>query len=130
MLFISGSAGNLHKTPFLTTDMTTSEGNTGHVGFVFHKQPELERALRDALSVHTASHFRSSCSVLYISEDPERVTVEYSDAQGATRKLCGTFLVGADGKTGYVRKRYLEPKGIRLERCEGYTTFPRFTDGR
>ncbi|KAK5722044.1 hypothetical protein LTR17_014480 [Elasticomyces elasticus] len=119
MLFISGSTSNLHKTPFLTTDMTTSEGNTSHVGFVFHKQPELERALRDAIDTRSASHFRTGCSVQSIDESSERVTVEYTDAQGATRKLCGAFLVGADGKTGYVRKRYLEPKGVRLERCEG-----------
>ncbi|KAK5683714.1 hypothetical protein LTR17_027262 [Elasticomyces elasticus] len=119
MLFISGSASNLHRTPFLTTDMTTSEGNTGHVGFVFHKQPELERALRDAIDTHSASHLRTGCSVQSVCEDPDRVTVEYTDAQGANRKLRGAFLVGADGKTGYVRKRYLEPKGVDLERCEG-----------
>ena len=119
MHFISGSASDLYKTPFLSTDMTTSEGNTSHVGFVFHKQPELERALRDAIKTLPASLFRTGCSVLSVSEDPERVIVEYTDSQGATRKLSGAFLVGADGKTGYVRKRYLEPKGVHLERCGG-----------
>ena len=120
MCFISGSESNLHKTPFLTKDLTTSEGNTGHVGFVFHKQPELERAIRDALHSHPASELRSQCTVRSVWEDSERVMVEYTDSQGESRKLAGAFLVGADGKTGYVRKRYLEPKGVQLERCEGY----------
>ncbi|KAK4549384.1 hypothetical protein LTR36_006381 [Oleoguttula mirabilis] len=119
MLFISGSDNNLHKTPFNTADLTTSEGNTSHVGFVFHKQPELEKALRDAIATHSASQLQSRCTVQSICEDSERVTVEYTDARGATRKLSGAFLVGADGKTGYVRKRYLEAKGVRLDRCEG-----------
>jgi len=119
MFFISGSENNLHKTPFLTTDMMTSEGNTGHVGFVFHKQPELERAIRDALDTHPASNLRTGCTVQSISEDSHRVCVEYTSAQGETRRLAGDFLVGADGKTGYVRKKYLEPKGVHLERCEG-----------
>ena len=26
-------------------------------------------------------------------------------------------MVGADGKTGYTRKKYLEPKGIIMEQC-------------
>lgn len=124
MFFISGSDKNLHKTPFLTTDMTTSEGNTAHVGFVFHKQPELERALRDAITTLSSSTFRSQCTVQSISEDAERVVVEYVDGQGTLRKLSGAFLVGADGKTGYVRKKYLEPKGVKMERCEGYAASP------
>lgn len=35
--------------------------------------------------------------------------VSYEDDQGKTQKLKGSWLVGADGKTGVVRKRFLEP---------------------
>ena len=36
-------------------------------------------------------------------------TVEYVDSQGSRQKVQGQWLVGADGKTGIVRKRFLEP---------------------
>ena len=120
MLFVGGYASNLHKKPFLITDLTTSNGNTGHVGFVFHKQPELEKAMRDAASGCSSSELRTGCTVQSISEDTERVEVHYVDSQGRKRQLCAPFLVGADGKTGFVRKKYLEPKGIQLDRCEGF----------
>ena len=45
--------------------------------------------------------------------------VQYVDAGGQERSIRGKFLIGADGKTGYVRKKYLEPKGITMDHCEG-----------
>lgn len=122
MQFISGNGDSLHKRPFLVKDFNTFNGNTGHAGFVFHKQPELEQALRDAANGWSSSQVRLGCTVRRISEDAMRVSVEYTDSQNTSRKLSARFLVGADGKTGYVRKKYLEPKGIQLERCEGYAT--------
>jgi 2-polyprenyl-6-methoxyphenol hydroxylase-like FAD-dependent oxidoreductase len=42
--------------------------------------------------------------------------VEYTDSQGSGKQIRGQFLVGADGKTGIVRKHFLEPTaGIRQE---------------
>jgi hypothetical protein len=47
-----------------------------------------------------------------LCEDP--LTVEYKDNAGVRQRICGGFLVGADGKAGVVRKRFLEPvAGIR-----------------
>ena len=100
--FVSGTGHDLMKKPLLTMDYGTTEGGTGHVGFICHKQPALEKAIRQA-----------------VSEDEDQVYVEYDDANGDRRHLQARFLVGADGKTGFVRKRYLEPKGILMERCEG-----------
>jgi 2-polyprenyl-6-methoxyphenol hydroxylase-like FAD-dependent oxidoreductase len=59
---------------------------------------------------------RSNSTVTAISEDKDWVYVEYTDKEGQTCKLRSMFLVGADGKTGFTRKKYLEPKGITMER--------------
>lgn len=100
-------------------DNSTSEGGTGHVAFICHKQPALEKAIRDNISDSHYSQLRSRCLVTGISEDEHSVTVQYVNADGQTKSIQGKFLVGADGKTGYVRKKYLEPKGITLDHCEG-----------
>lgn len=116
--FLSGVHKDLSKQPLLSMDYSTSEGGTGHVGFICHKQPALERAIRDSMFDNSYSEMRSSCLVTGISEDNERVTVHYINAQGQATSIRSRFLVGADGKTGYVRKKYLEPLGITMNKCE------------
>ncbi|UNI15993.1 hypothetical protein JDV02_002473 [Purpureocillium takamizusanense] len=49
-------------------------------------------------------------------EDSDWVYASYVDASGDLRTVRGKFLVGADGKTGFTRKQYLEPRGVTLER--------------
>ncbi|KAK5070296.1 hypothetical protein LTR64_002136 [Lithohypha guttulata] len=116
--FLSGVHKDLSKRPLLSMDYSTSEGGTGHVGFICHKQPALERAIRDSMSDNSYSEMRSRCLVTGISEDSECVTVHYINAQGQATSIQSRFLVGADGKTGYVRKKYLEPQGITMNKCE------------
>ena len=103
----------------LSFDYGTSEGGTGHPGFICHKQPVLEKAIRDVIVQTSCCDFRPCCTVIAIEEDTDRVLVRYLDASGDERRLSGSFLVGADGKTGFVRKKYLEPRGISMDRCEG-----------
>lgn len=117
--FISGRHTDLSTRPILSIDYSTSEGGTGHVGFICHKQPALEKAIRDKIGESQYSQLRSKCLVTGVSEDEESVTVQYLDANGYPESIRGKFLVGADGKTGYTRKKYLEPKGITLDHCEG-----------
>lgn len=119
MRFISGYASDFSKAPFLKMRLGTSEGPTGHVGFIIHKQPELERALRDAAAMHDCCQFRSRSKVESIEEDEDYVTVGYTDATGLKRELRAPLIVGADGKTGFVRKNYLEPKDIVMESSQG-----------
>ena len=120
MRFVPGTAPNLMTPPFLGFDLTSSDGGTGHVHIIFHKQPELERSIRDAILLTSCSELRPNKLLTSITEDDSNVTVEYTDQSGSISRIRAPFLVGADGKTGYVRKRYLEPKGILMERCEGY----------
>ncbi|KAL3442483.1 hypothetical protein BJX65DRAFT_298994 [Aspergillus insuetus] len=116
--FVGGVHHDLHRTPFLCFDTASSEGNTGHVGAMRHKQPVLERYLRTVMEKSEPCELRSRCTLTSISEDGDRVTATYHDHTGAEKHIQAKFLVGADGKTGYTRKQYLEPKGIRLEWAE------------
>ncbi len=51
-----------------------------------------------------------------ISEDAEWTYITYTSPSGKETHLRSKFLVGADGKTGFTRKKYLEPRDIKLER--------------
>ncbi|KAJ5974815.1 monooxygenase [Penicillium waksmanii] len=116
--FVSGIHQDLHKTPFLSFDTSSSEGNTGHIGAMRQKQPALEKHLRSVIEGSKFSMLRSSCALTSIDEDNNWVYTSYRDPAGAEKKLRAKFLVAADGKTGYTRKHYLEPKGIQLEWAE------------
>lgn len=72
------------------------------------------------MAANGLSQLRSGCVVTHISESKEWTYCEYTNSEGKTRRLRSRFFVGADGKTGYTRKKYLEPKGIQMERAHKY----------
>ena len=90
-------------------------GNTGHVGLMCHKQPTLEKHLRSVISASSCSCLRNNCTLTSISEDEDWVYAKYLDSAGVERQIRSKFLVGADGKTGYTRKKYLEPQGVQMQ---------------
>jgi 2-polyprenyl-6-methoxyphenol hydroxylase-like FAD-dependent oxidoreductase len=67
--------------------------------------------------------FTQGVTLTNITEDTDSVTITYEDDTGTKKSskvltllnslIQGKFLVGADGKVGYVRKHYLEPKGVK-----------------
>jgi len=118
LFFISGKQGLTTK-PFMQMDMSTTEGGTGHVAAICHKQPILEKNIRLAVSKCPSSELRLGTTVTAIEEDDDGVRAKYIDANGEVRWIRGKFLVGADGKTGFTRKNYLEPKGVLLETLSG-----------
>ncbi|KAJ5579400.1 hypothetical protein N7450_008267 [Penicillium hetheringtonii] len=118
--FIGGTHRNLHANPFLHFDTASTEGQTGHVGVLAHKQPILEKHLRSTVESSTLCELRSNCLLTSISEDDDWVYATYKDASGEEKNLRAKFLAAADGKTGFTRKMYLEQKGIRLEWAEQY----------
>ena len=75
----------------------------------------MEKHLRLAATRHDCSQIRVACTVTEIEEDVDWVYCRYSDSSGTERRIRGKFLVGADGKTGFTRKRYLEPRGVTLD---------------
>lgn len=58
---------------------------------------------------------RLGATLMSIHEDDDWVYVSYADSEGQVQNLQSKFLVGADGKTGFTRKKYMEPRGIRME---------------
>ncbi|KAG2179706.1 hypothetical protein INT44_006554 [Umbelopsis vinacea] len=113
--FVAGIHNDLYKRPFLTFDLGLGDGGGGHMGLLAHKQPALEKNLRLKMSREPTVDFRPSSTVVNISEDHDNVYVDYKDKEGSIVKICSKFLVAADGKTGFTRKQYLEPKGIIME---------------
>lgn len=113
--FISGQQHDLAARPFMKMDYRTSEGGTGHVGFICHKQPVLEKCLRDVIMASKSCNLRPNSTLTSISEDSTWVYIDYEDANHVMHHIRGKFLVGADGKTGYTRKQYLEPRGILMK---------------
>ncbi len=84
-------------------------------GFFF-KQPTMEKHVRSAIAQSPSSEFRVQSTVTSISENDDWVYTEYADAEGKTPRIKSKFLVGADGKIGFTRKMYLEPRGVVMEK--------------
>lgn len=115
--FVGGRSKTLSTKPFMSMNYNTSEGGTGHPGFMSHRQPLIEKNLREA-AAHTGYHeLRPQSTVTSISEDVDWVYVTYTDATGKDCTLRSKFMVGSDGKTGFTRKKYLEAKGILMEQA-------------
>jgi 2-polyprenyl-6-methoxyphenol hydroxylase-like FAD-dependent oxidoreductase len=78
----------------------------------------MERCLRQVISSQSESELRTGSTITAIEETKEEVIVTYMTSAGELTKLRAKFLVGADGKTGFTRKKYLEAKGITMEKDE------------
>lgn len=115
--FLSGKQG-LNTKPFMRMNLDAT-GPSGHVGAIAHKQPVLEKNIREAGKRFPVSQVRLGSTITSIDEDENGVTALFHDDDGRERQIRGKFLVGADGKTGFTRKQYLEPKGILLEALPG-----------
>ncbi|KAJ0286645.1 hypothetical protein CBS470a_005756 [Colletotrichum nupharicola] len=105
-----------NTTPFYRMEITTSNSLEQCVpeGFL-QNQPKLEHALRRAIEKTSYCSLRTNCTVVGRSTEVPP-TVEYLDGQKSRRFLRGQWLIGADGKTGIVRKHFLEPTaGIKQE---------------
>ncbi|ENH64132.1 3-(3-hydroxy-phenyl)propionate/3-hydroxycinnamic acid hydroxylase [Fusarium oxysporum f. sp. cubense race 1] len=84
---------------------------------ILQMQPRLdtEGALRKAIEDSKFCSLRTACEVVSRSEQDPPV-VDFSDSQGTRQQIKGEWLIGADGKLGIVRKRFLEPTvGIKQE---------------
>ncbi|KAJ3538382.1 hypothetical protein NM208_g5926 [Fusarium decemcellulare] len=115
-LFIGGTATVLNRKPFMQFDYDTTEGGTGHMGFICHKQPVLEKHLREVMDRWEACELRTQCAVTELAEDENWTYCRYIDGNGKAKQIRSRFFVGADGKTGFTRKEYLESRGVKLER--------------
>ncbi|KAF5648786.1 monooxygenase [Fusarium sp. NRRL 25303] len=76
-------------------------------------QPELEKHFRGSIQTSNYAELRLGSLLTEIREVPGGILASYRRKDGKVLKLQGKYLVGADGKRGYVRKEYLEAKGIQ-----------------
>lgn len=74
-----------------------------------------EREIRNQLAQYPNCDFRGGCEVVSREEGPDDTVVEYKTGNGGRHFIRTSWLVGADGKRGVVRKVFLEPEGIRQE---------------
>ncbi|OAP61174.1 hypothetical protein AYL99_03375 [Fonsecaea erecta] len=118
-LFTSGKNGLMTK-PFMKMNLSTTEGGTGHVAAICHKQPVMEKNIRMVANSCPSSQLRLGSTIVGIEEERDFVRAQYIDKNGTQRTIQGRFFVGADGKTGFTRKRYLESKGVSLQTLSGY----------
>lgn len=84
-----------------------------------HKQPSLEKHLRDAI-IKEFGELKEGCDVIGIREEEDFIYVQYRALGGEVHTTRAKFLVGADGKTGFTRKKYLEPRGVVMEEHPKY----------
>jgi 2-polyprenyl-6-methoxyphenol hydroxylase-like FAD-dependent oxidoreductase len=59
---------------------------------------------------------RSESTVVDLKEDDDWTYCTYKNAKGTERRIRARFFVGADGKTGFTRKQYLEEKSVFMEK--------------
>jgi len=74
-----------------------------------------EREIRALLKDFPSCQLRTGCEVLTREQVGDHTVIEYNNQAGTRRSIRSRWLVGADGKRGVVRKKFLEPEGIRQE---------------
>lgn len=74
-----------------------------------------EREIRVLLKNHLTCDLRTGCEVITRREEDDHTIIEYKSQTGEVHTIRTSWLVGADGKRGVVRKKFLEPEGIRQE---------------
>ncbi|TVY44103.1 3-(3-hydroxy-phenyl)propionate/3-hydroxycinnamic acid hydroxylase [Lachnellula subtilissima] len=101
-----------HSPPFMGFDTRSDHLQQSVSNAIVQFQPDYERALRKALECLPSCELRLGCEVLSRAENDEGVIVTYSDNDDNTKQVRASWLIGADGKCGIVRKKFLEPEGI------------------
>ncbi|KAJ5664574.1 hypothetical protein N7507_005305 [Penicillium longicatenatum] len=123
--FIGGTGQVLDRKPFLEIDHRRfafltfffnygTEGGIGHVGFICHKQPILEKHFRFSMTSSSVCQLRTSSTITDIYEEGDYVYSRHLDAEGKKHHVRSRFLISADGKTGFARKNFLELLGIHI----------------
>lgn len=116
--FFSSRQCDINQTPFLKLHIRGS-GLTGHFRNVMFSQPVMEGCMRDVVKSASLGEYRDRSEVVAIEETSDSTEVVYR-RDGQERRIRAKFVVGTDGKTGFVRKKYLEPKGVLMEHAHPF----------
>ncbi|OGE56992.1 hypothetical protein PENARI_c002G06628 [Penicillium arizonense] len=107
---------NIQNRPFLTLNLDEDMMQHALPSTILQSQPRLEYVLREMVMSSEYCTLQSSCEVVDRDEDADGVSVHYKNADGNDCQIRASWLVGADGKTGIVRKHFLEPTaGVKQE---------------
>ncbi|CZR60147.1 related to monooxygenase [Phialocephala subalpina] len=107
---------NFKNPPFVCMDQTVDVLEQTVPDSILQIQPKLENALRDKIAKSPHCTLRTGSEVVGREDLDDGVIVEYHDDRNTVKRVKCSYLVGADGKTGVVRKRFLEPTaGIKQE---------------
>ncbi|KIW02534.1 uncharacterized protein PV09_05992 [Verruconis gallopava] len=77
---------------------------------ILQVQTKLEQVLRELIAESPYCSLRLRCEVVDRVEEDDRVIINYIENSDSERQIQCCWLVGADGKKGTVRKRFLEPE--------------------
>ncbi|KAF7189665.1 putative NADH-specific resorcinol 4-hydroxylase [Pseudocercospora fuligena] len=102
--------------PFLKTDLRPDLLHQGLPSGILMSQPKLEQALESLVQQTKLCEIRRGCTAQAQQLLSNGSIVTYEDASGTVKTIQCSWLVGADGKTGVVRKYFLEKRaGIKQE---------------
>lgn len=116
--FWSSRTKDINQTPFLNVRIGQN-GKTGHTRNLMFSQPLMEQHLRNQVKSARVGEYRDCSEVIAIEETPEFVEVSYK-RDGVERRIRAKLVIGTDGKHGFVRKKYLEPKGVLMEHVHSF----------
>ncbi|KAK5629406.1 hypothetical protein RRF57_005121 [Xylaria bambusicola] len=114
---------NFHQSSFVNPPFFQSEAfpdtfSQALPKAMFHIQPKLEFSMRNELAGSQYCELRCGCTVTGRKQDGAEIIVDYTDTKGQPRNIRGSWLIGADGKRGIIRKHFLEPSA-GIQQVEG-----------
>ncbi|ETS84377.1 hypothetical protein PFICI_02402 [Pestalotiopsis fici W106-1] len=102
--------------PFLRLEQTPDWAGHALPNTSVNLQPGLEQLLRDRAQSSDMITLKLDCEVVGIDQNASNVEITYEEKYTHRRQtIRGKYVVGADGKRGFVRKSFLEEKGIKQE---------------
>ncbi|PGG97441.1 hypothetical protein AJ79_09202 [Helicocarpus griseus UAMH5409] len=113
--------GNFRQPIFMAFDITVDWAEQAVSNNLTQFQPNYEREIRNLIAQFPNCEIRTGCEAVAREEKDDHTILEYVTQNGTKRHIRTSWLVGADGKRGVVRKRFLEPEGIRQE--DGFYTY-------
>ncbi|PLN82185.1 FAD/NAD(P)-binding domain-containing protein [Aspergillus taichungensis] len=105
--------GSFRQRPFMIFDLMTDWAEHAVSQNITQFQPNYEREIRELLPRFPNCELRTGCEVISRQEEDGIMTVGYVTSTGERKTIQTRWLVGADGKRGVVRKKFLEPEGIK-----------------
>ncbi|KAK2750485.1 hypothetical protein FQN55_002085 [Onygenales sp. PD_40] len=113
--------GNFRQPVYMSFDITVDWAEQSVSNNLTQFQPNYEREIRSIIKDLPTCEVRTGCEAISRIEVDDHTILEYVTQDGTKHSIRTSWLVGADGKRGVVRKKFLEPEGVRQE--DGFYTY-------